>query len=119
MGKDCTVSKVTAVDHYTVLGYREQVIDVFTERFSEDDHTMNNDVLVKPCDGFTDRYPLLMASIVVDMDSSPTEKVGLLSPNSDPVSIYQDRVVGRAERYEDLSTFAHSEDPPSLITIVQ
>ena len=104
VGKDCTVRKVTAADHYTVPGYCEQVIYVFIERFSEDDHTMNNDVLVEPCDGFTDRYPLVMASTVVDMDSSPTQKVRLLNPSSDPVSIYQNSVIGRAERYEDLST---------------
>ena len=111
VGKDCTVRKVTAADHYTVPGYCEQVIDVFIERFSEDDHTMNNDVLVEPCDGFTDRYPLVMASTVVDMDSSPTQKVRLLNPSSDPVSIYQNSVIGRAERYEDLSTLVQSEDP--------
>ena len=80
VGKDCTVRKVTAADHYTVPGYCEQVIDVFIEQFSEDDHTMNNDVLVEPCDGFTDRYPLVMASTAVDMDSSPTQKVRILNP---------------------------------------
>ena len=52
-----------------------------------------------------------MASTVVDMDSSPTQKVRLLNPSSDPVSIYQDSVIGRAERYDDIGTLLQSEDP--------
>ena len=66
---------MTAADHFTIPGYCEQVIDVFIERFPEDDHFRNNDILVEPCDQFSDRYPLVMASTVVDIDSSPTQKV--------------------------------------------
>ena len=111
VGKDCRVRKVTAADHFTIPGYCEQVIDVYIERFPEDDHVGNNDILIEPCDGFTDRYPLVMASTVVNMDSSPTQQVRLLNPGSDPVSIYQDSVIGRAERYEDLHMLVESEDP--------
>ena len=111
VGKDCRVRKVTAADHFTIPGYCEQVIDVYIERFPEDDHVGNNDILVEPCDGFTDRYPLVMAYTVVNMDSSPTQQVRLLNPGSDPVSIYQDSVIGRAERYEDLHMLVESEDP--------
>ena len=111
VGKDCRVRKVTAADHFTIPGYCEQVIDVFIERFPEDDHSRNNDILVEPCDQFSDRYPLVMASTVVDIDSSPTQKVRLLNPSSDPVSIYQDSVIGRAERYDDIGTLLQSEDP--------
>ena len=52
-----------------------------------------------------------MASTVVDIDSSPTQKVSLLNPSSDPSSIYQDSVIGRAERYDDIGTLLQSEDP--------
>ena len=111
VGKDSKVRKVAAADHYTVPGYCEQVIDVYVERFLEDDCTKSRDVVVEPCDGFTDMYPLVMASTVVNMNSSPTQKVRLLNPSSDPVSINQDSVIGRAERYEDLSVLVESEDP--------
>ena len=111
VGRDSKVRKVTAADHFTVPGYCEQVVDVYVERFPEDDRASSRDVIVEPCDGFTDRYPLVMASTVVDMNSSPTVKVRLLNPSSDPVSIYQDSVIGRAERYEDLSILVQSEDP--------
>ena len=96
VGKDSKVRKVAGADHYTVPGYCEQVIDMYIERFLEDDCTKSRDVVVEPCDGFTDRYPLVMASTVVDMNSSPTQKVRLLNPSSDPVSINQDSVIGRA-----------------------
>ena len=81
------------------------------ERFPEIDHSRNNDILVEPCDQFSDRYPLVIASTVVDIDSSPTQKVRLLNPSSDPVSIYQDSVIGRAERYDDIDKLLQSEDP--------
>ena len=64
VGKDCRFRKVTAADHFTVPGYCEQVIDVFIERFPEDDHSRNNDILVEPCDQFSNRYPLVTASTV-------------------------------------------------------
>ena len=105
---------VAAADHYTVPGYCEQVTDVYIERFLEDDFTKSRDVVVEPCDGFTDRYPLVMASTVVNMNSSTTQKVRLLNPSSDPVSINHDSVIGRAERYEDFSVLVKSEDPTQL-----
>ena len=111
VGKDHKVRKVTAADHYTVPGYCEQVIDVFIERFPEDDCEGNRDVVVEPCDGFAERYPLVMANTVVDMNSSPTQKVRLLNPSSLPVSINQDSVIGVAERYDDLRLLVDSEDP--------
>ena len=111
VGKDSKVRKVAAADHYTVPGYCEQVIDVYIERFLEDECTKSRNVVVEPCDRFTDRYPLVMASTVVNMNSSPTQKARLLNPSSDPVSINQDSVIGRAERYEDLSVLVESEDP--------
>lgn len=114
VGKDNKVRKVTAADHYMVPGYCEQVIDVFIERFPEDDCEANRDVVVEPCGGFTDRYPLVMASTVVDMNSSPTQKVRLLNPSSLPVSINQDSVIGVAERYDELRLLVDSEDPSQL-----
>ena len=111
VGKDCRVRKVTAADHFAIQGYCEQVIDVFIERFPEDDYSRKNDILVEPCDQFSDRYHLVMASTVIDMDSSPIQKVRLLNPSSDPVLIYQDSVIGRAERYDDIGTLLQSEDP--------
>ena len=56
----------------------------------------------------------MMASTVVDINSSPTQKVRLLNPSFDPVSIYQDSVIGMAERYEDLSLLVQSEDPSQI-----
>ena len=109
--KDHKVREVTAADHYAVPGYCEQVIDVFIERFPEDDCERNGDMVVEPCDGFTERYPRVMANTVVDMNSSPTQKVRLLNPSSLPVSINQDSVIGVAARYDHLRLLVDSEDP--------
>ena len=62
------------------------------------------------CDGITERYPLVMASTVDNMNNSLTQKVRLLNPSSDPVSINQGSGIGRAERYEDFSVLVESED---------
>ena len=105
VGKDSKVEKFAAAGHYTVPGYSEQVTD---GRFLEDDHTIIRDVVVEPFDGFTDRYPLVMASIVVNMNSTPTQKVRLLNPS---VPMNQDSVIDRTVRYEDLSVLVESEDP--------
>ena len=68
-------------------------------------------MIVEPCEGFSERYPLVMASTIVDINSSPTQKVRVLNPSSDPVSVYQDSVIGTAEQYEDVSILVQSEDP--------
>ena len=111
VGKDLRTRKVTAADHYLVPSYCEQVIDVFIERFPEDDYEEHKDMVVEPCENFTERYPLVMASTLVDINRSPTQKVRLLNPSSSPVSINQDSVIGFAERYDEIRLLAQSEDP--------
>ena len=91
--------------------YCEQLIDVFIERFPEDDYEEHKDMVMEPCENFTERYPLVMASTLVDINKSPTQKVRLLNPSSSPVSINQDSVIGFAERYDEIRLLAESEDP--------
>ena len=110
VGKDLRTRKVTAADHYLVPSYCEQVIDVFIERFPEDDYEEHKDMVVEPGENFTERYPLVMASTLVDINKSPTQKVRLLNPSSSPVSINQDSVICFAEWYDEIKLLAESED---------
>ena len=75
VGKDLRTRKVTPADHYLVPSYCEQVIDVFIERFPEDDNEEHKDMVVEPCENFNERYPLVMASTLVDINASPTQKM--------------------------------------------
>jgi hypothetical protein len=93
--------RVFAADDIDVFPMTEAVVDVIVESFRADKYLEKNDVLVEPSSVFADKYPLLMASCLVDISNSPVTKIRVMNPGNEPVTIKSRSHVGQAETYKD------------------
>lgn len=70
-------------------------------------------MLIEPTQQFKERYALMMASNLADINQAPTVKVRLMNPFGGSVSIKQGAVIGSAEDLTHnsiLQTVVNSED---------
>ena len=95
-GVQVQTRKVSCADHYEIPGYCEAVIDVYVERYSEDNDSQNTEYLVESLGNHN--YPIQVASTLVDIRDQVTNKVRVLNPYPDPAIISQNSVIGRAEQ---------------------
>ncbi|XP_045188378.1 uncharacterized protein LOC123546249 [Mercenaria mercenaria] len=90
--------KVTVADDVLLPGRTETIVDVYVERQTLDDLARDSEFLVEPSEGFKERYNLVMASTLVDINNGPTCKVRVLNHFPVDVTLKQDAHVGAAER---------------------
>ncbi|MCG8045846.1 MAG: RNase H-like domain-containing protein [Candidatus Thiodiazotropha endolucinida] len=102
--------RVTSADHYLIHGRCEQIIDVFIERRVTDYYQESCELVIEPSAEFIETYPLLMTSTVVDINSSASQKVRILNPFDEDISIRQDCTLGYAEPYTAIKTIMEMED---------
>ena len=62
-----------------------------------DDLVQNFEVLIEPTVNFKEKYPLMLANSLVDINSTPTVKVRVLNPFQKSVHLRQDTIIGSAE----------------------
>ena len=91
--------QVTLADDVSVPGQAEAIVDVYIERFEGDDDE-ESDYVVEPADAFCDRYPLKLASTLININQSPTCKVRVMNPFPAEVKLRQNAIIGRAEKIE-------------------
>ena len=91
------IRHVKAADHFIIQGETEQIIDVFIDRTEDDDLLTNTTVLIEPSDNFKEKFPLVMAASLADINGAPTAKVRVMNPFKYDVSIKQDTKIGVAE----------------------
>lgn len=106
--------KVRLAENFDILPHTEQIVDVFVDRYEEDDLTKKCEVMIEPTQHFREQYALMMASSLSDINTAPTVKVRLMNPFNSTVSIKQDAVIGSAEDISPnsiLQTVVLSEDP--------
>ena len=72
------------------------IVDAFLDR-SEDDDLQQCDIILEPCSEFQERYGLLTAYSLSDLDSKVTHKVRMLNPCPHAISVNQDATLGTAE----------------------
>ena len=84
------------------------VIDAFIDR-SDSDDLQQSSVLLEPSPEFQDRYGLIMASSLSDLDTKVTHKVRMLNPYPRKILINQDTSLGTAEIVEETVTLVESE----------
>lgn len=89
--------RVIAADHSVIPAQTESVIDVYVERYEQDDFVSENKCLIEPTEHFKETYPLQMAATLVDINNGCTCKIRLLNPFPTAISIKQDAVIGNAE----------------------
>ena len=102
--------RVVVAENFQIPGNSEAVVDVFIERYSEDDVDPDQDYIVAPDDNFTENYQLLMASTLVDINRSPACKVRILNPHHAEVTLWQDAVIGTAEKIERVVSVIQGEE---------
>ena len=90
------IRRITTADRIVVPAYYEKIVDVFVSRVEGDDQ-QETPVILEPNSEFYERYGMLMACSLSDMNSRVTHKVMLLNPNKYAISINQDASLGTAE----------------------
>ena len=93
LGRD-EVRKVRAADHVLVPGMSEVIVDTFVDGGA--DGAEKQVTLIEGTLDVVNRYMVLVAPTVVNLNSNATAKVCLLNPFPDTVSIKQDAVLGVA-----------------------
>ena len=75
----------------------KKLIDVFIDRFEDDQDSHQNIFCVEPTQDFNNRFSLLMASCLKDLKDQVSTKVRSMNPFKTDVKIKQDEVLGEAE----------------------
>ena len=105
------IRRVTAADHTVIPAESEAIIDVYIQRKEYDDFSSESEYIVEPTENFQEKYPLQMATTLVDINEGCTCKVRLLNPFPTAVSIKQDAVLAQAEPIKGLlRTLVEEED---------
>ena len=108
VGTSPRVRQIFAADHFIIPGYSEKVIDVYVERSKRDDHS-NGTILLEPSLAFMERYSLIMAASLSDLNSRVTHKVRILNPNQYDIHINQDVNLGTAENVSEIVSLIQEE----------
>lgn len=98
------VRKATVADTLTIPGRSEALVDVYVTRYESDDSCPSSDFIIEPNDTFKERYQLLMAPSLVNVNNNATCKVRVLNPFSADVVLMQDAVIGKVEKIDRVST---------------
>ncbi|KAH3849356.1 hypothetical protein DPMN_091755 [Dreissena polymorpha] len=93
--------KVTVADDMLVPENSEAVIEVYVEREEADDGG-KPDYIIEATDMFQERYGLVLAAILVNINSAPTCKVRLMNPFPEEAILKQDVEIARAERIDNV-----------------
>ncbi len=97
-GRTLRTRKVTVADDVKIPGNTEALIDVYVERIDDDDGDPSADYLVEPVVGFQEKYQLVMASTLVDINGAATCRIRVMNPLPDEADLRQDAEIGTAER---------------------
>jgi hypothetical protein len=105
------VRRVVVADDVQIPGLSEALVDVYVERCEYDDSDNDPSFLLEPTASFRERYQLMMALTLVDINKAPTCKVRILNPLDTEVLLKQDAEIAYAEKVERIvSVVAEEED---------
>ncbi|KAH3777819.1 hypothetical protein DPMN_179267 [Dreissena polymorpha] len=116
VGKIGKARRVVVAENMTVPGHAEAVV-----RFEADDDDTEADYAVEPTQLFKKRYPLQMATTLVNLNEAPTCKVRVLNPYPTEINLRQDAEIGIAERMEKivsvLTKAEHQAESGNLVAV--
>ena len=98
IGLPDSVRKVSIAERIIVPGNSELIIDAFIERKEDDDYLKDSVVLIEPTPNFEERYNLIMAATLADIQHNVSHKVRILNPFEESKVIAEDAVIGSAEK---------------------
>ena len=113
-GKEDRLRKVRAAERVLVPGMCEVMVDVFVD--GEADRTENRSALIEGTLDVANRYKVFVVPSLVDLNSETTAQVRLLNPFPDPISIWQDAVLGMAtEVTEDQCNLLDKQESEKIV----
>jgi hypothetical protein len=95
------------------------VIDVYVERFEEDDEQSSVSFLIEPNEKFAGAEHLVMATTLVDINIAPTCKLRIMNPFDDEAVLRQYAEIGRAEGIEKVVSVSAEEDASDIDNLCQ
>ena len=102
--------KVRSADHYVVPAMSEVVVEALVDVGMESSGA--HDLLIEPDHNWNSEQLAVVAPCLVDVTRRCAVNVWILNPTTNPISVKQDQVLGRAETISDeLLTLFESEDP--------
>ncbi|KAH3735953.1 hypothetical protein DPMN_042514 [Dreissena polymorpha] len=114
VGKGKCSRRVLVADDVKIPGLTEALVDVYIEREESDDCLMVAEYIVEPSSNFKDKYQLVMASTLVDINKLSTCKGRVLNPIDVVVTLRQNTDVGRAELIERIVSVIAEEEPEKV-----
>ena len=100
IGRPEPIRKVVVSDNFEIPPRSEVLVDVFIDRFENDDLNGNQDFLLEPTTEFMQNFPLSMAATLVNIKDNVTSRVRIMNPFDIKYTLRQDSVIGEAERLE-------------------
>lgn len=91
------IRKVLAADNFIIPAYCEKLIDVFIDRYEDDQDLTYNVFCVEPSEDFNNRFSLMMASCVIDLKDQVSTKIRVMNPFKMDVCLKQDDLLGKTE----------------------
>ena len=102
--------KVRSADHYVIPAMSEVVVEALVDVGMESSGA--HDLLIEPDHNWNSEQLAVVAPCLVDVTRRCAVNVRILNPTTNPISVKQDQVLGRAETISDeLLTLFESEDP--------
>lgn len=86
-----------AADNFIIPAYCEKIIDVFIDRYEDDQVLTHNVFCVEPSDDFNNRFSLLMTSCLINLKDQVSTEIRVMNPFKTDVCLKQDELLGKAE----------------------
>jgi hypothetical protein len=97
IGQSEIVRKVRSADDFYIPPRSEVIVEVFVDKFDDDNPEGPQNYLLEPSPFFEQRYPVAMAACLVEISHNVTNQVRLMNPFDHEVQIEQHAVLGEAE----------------------
>lgn len=105
-----SIRRVVAADNEVIPPYSEKLIDVYIQRFEDDEGSFEENFLVSPAPSFSEDYPLCMAKCLLDVKGQVTSKLRVLNPYKTEAFIRKYSNIAEAEECTPIETILETED---------
>lgn len=104
------VRKVYTIEDYIIPAFSEAILDIALQETEVTGDRIQGDAIIEPVPSFSETYPLIMATSLVDFSKSEAGKVRVMNPGKTPVTINKYSVLGQAESCNPDVIIMQSED---------
>ena len=109
--KPPTTRRATIAESVEVPPMEEVIVDAYLDREEHVNVEEERHLLVEMHPSLPEGYGCLLAPTVVDVANTMTIPVCIFNPQSNPIVIRQDSVVGQVETVKEQQTIAEHENP--------